>query len=158
MTCRRKRGKDAGTAKVKHTIRKRGRSKWDKVSQKHVRVTAAVQEPAAQVPAKEYASTYNSSDMQQLLGVLAIREQRALRNGANTSRSGKQLSAMGKITQVQRKYRGSVPDAFVDRLPRDHAFTCVAVFESILRGEFEPLYDSSGRVQRTIPPTAADSD
>ena len=93
----------------------------------------------------EFGQTYNSSDMQQLIGVLALREERALRDGARASRKSKQLSQIGKI-QGERKLRGQVPDAFADQLPLGHAFTCVTVFESILRGEIKPLYDLSGKI------------
>ena len=83
--------------------------------------------------------------MQQLVGILALKEERALRGGARASRASKQLSQVGKL-HAERKLRGQVPDAFTDRLPLGHAFTCVTVFESILRGEIEPLYDLSGKV------------
>ena len=40
-----------------------------------------------------------------------------------------------------------MPDAFKDIVPEGHAFTSVAIFESILRGEFKPLYTLNGKAQ-----------
>ena len=89
----------------------------------------------------DYKQGYNSSQMQQLLGMLALREQHALASGR---RSSSQLARLGKL-KVERKMRATVPDAFVGNVPADHPFTCVSVFESILRGEFEPLYGLDGK-------------
>ena len=93
--------------------------------------------------------------------MLALREQRAMTaGGSRMSRTARQLTEIGKI-KGERKLRASVPDAFADQMPADQAFTCVGVFESILRGKMKPLYDSSGRCSLTrdevFAPAAADS-
>ena len=98
-------------------------------------------------PVTLYGQSYNSSDMCQLLGIIAFREERALQTKEGkkaASRGSQQLSSLGKI-KVERKLRASVPDAFSDRVPEGHSFTCVSVFESLLRGEFGLLYGKDGR-------------
>ena len=115
-----------------------------------------------EMPKRSYKQSYNSSDTCQLLGLVALREQRALaqhaRGGGSqpTSRAGKQLASMGKLLVGQRKLRASVPDAFKDMVPEGHSFTCVSVFESLLRGEFNPLYGEDGRYMRAMTPDASD--
>ena len=41
-------------------------------------------------------------------------------------------------------YPWQVHDAFKGTVPDDHAFTSESIFESILRGEFPPLYSPQG--------------
>ena len=96
---------------------------------------------------KFYNQKYNSSDTSQLLGLCALREQRALDAGFadRRSRASSYLASMGKI-KMERKLRAAVPDAFKDRVPETHSFTCESVFESLLRGEFSLLYSLDGRV------------
>ena len=90
---------------------------------------------------RPYLQGYNSSDTAQLLGMLALREQRALAGGLRIS---SQLCKMGKI-QKERKERASVSDAFKGIVPEDHPFTCESVFASLLRGEFALLYSFDGK-------------
>ena len=87
-----------------------------------------------------YNKGYDSSQQEQLLGMIAMREKRALAVGR---RGSSQLASMGKL-KCERKHRSSVPDAFTGIVPDGHSFTCVSVFESIMRGEFEPLYSLQG--------------
>ena len=75
--------------------------------------------------------------------MLALREQRAL-GGTATRRASSQLATLGKL-KAERKIRATVPDAYLGIMPEGHAFTCVSVFESILRGDFEPLYTCEGK-------------
>ena len=89
---RRKRAANGGTAKVKHIAKKR-RSKKKKT-------TLAVEVPV-ETESRPYVQGYNSSDTAQLLGMLALREERALGAGRRVS---SQLCKMGKL-QVERKMR-----------------------------------------------------
>ena len=88
-----------------------------------------------------YRQGYNSSDTCQLLGMLALREQRAL--GA-AHRFSSQLAKLGKL-RVERKHRSSVPDPFKGIVPDDHSFTCESVFHSLLKGDFPLLYSFKGK-------------
>ena len=72
-----------------------------------------------------------------------LREKQAL---GRPSRRAEQLASMGKLRD-SRKLRSSVPAAFKDAVPDDHPFTCVTIFESILRGEIKPLYSMDGKPQ-----------
>ena len=141
QTSARPRAADKGTAKTKQTISKRGGSK--RAQKKGHVCTAEV---------TQYSQGYNSSQQAQLLAMLAIREKRALESGR---RASSQLATLGKL-KVERKHRSSVPDAFAHVVPEGHEFTCVKVFESLLRGEFEPLYTPEGKcVRAAVPPEAA---
>ena len=70
-----------------------------------------------------------------------MREQRAL---GSARRLSSQMAKMGKI-KSERKHRSSVPDVFKGFVPESHPFTCVSVFESLIKGEFALLYGLDGR-------------
>ena len=70
-----------------------------------------------------------------------MRERRAL---GSARRLSSQMAKMGKI-KSERKHRASVPDVFSGIVPADHSFTCVSVFESLIKGEFPLLYGFDGR-------------
>ena len=89
----------------------------------------------------EYEQGFDSSETHQLLGMLALREERAL---GSTRRISSQLVTMGKL-KCERKLRASVPDAFSKIVPEDHPFTCQSVFASLLQGEFPLLYSFEGK-------------
>eukprot|EP00965_Chrysotila_dentata_P173129 5713362-Pleurochrysis_carterae.AAC.1 len=90
------------------------------------------------------SQNYDSSQMTRLLGVGALREQRAL---SHPSRGYSQLSSLGKLRRREHKIKSEVPEASASVLPEDHPFTCdVSVFESILRGESPPFVLLGGSV------------
>eukprot|EP00965_Chrysotila_dentata_P260314 6213859-Pleurochrysis_carterae.AAC.2 len=119
----------AGTAKTRAVIHKRGGSAVEKRAQ--IVVSGST----------EYAQSYNSSQMQQLISFVALREQRALKK---QSRGSAQLAAFGKLKKED-KFRSSVPAAFRGIVPDSHPFTCETVFESLLRKEFPLLYSLDGK-------------
>eukprot|EP00965_Chrysotila_dentata_P239888 6203369-Pleurochrysis_carterae.AAC.1 len=84
---------------------------------------------------------YNSSQMAQLVGVLGLVEQRSL---AKRGRGASQLAMLGKLRHNLKLGGSSVPCEVRSLLPEAHPYTCLSVFESILRGEVEPLYSLSG--------------
>ena len=130
QTSHRPRAAAKGKAKVRHTIHKRGRTKKGK----------RVDVPVPSQPT-QYSQGYNTSDTQQLLGMLALRERRAL---GSARRLSSQMAKMGKI-KSERKHRSSVPDVFQGIVPEGHPFTCVSVYESLIKGEFALLYGLDGR-------------
>ena len=146
QTSRRKRAADQGKATTRATIKKRPSKKKQR--------TVTVDGP--QVPTY-YNQKYNSSDTCQLVGLCALREQRALDAGfaeKRRSRASQQLTDMGKL-KTERKLRASIPEAFRDGVPEGHSFTCVSVFESLLQGEFSLLYGLDGRSRCDMSAAAA---
>ena len=88
--------------------------------------------------------------MQQLLGVTALREKRMLGGkSAHFKRESGQLADLGKLKRERNKIHSDVPAAFEGIVPADHPFTCISIFESILRGEFPPLYSLDGVCKRS---------
>eukprot|EP00965_Chrysotila_dentata_P057503 1907433-Pleurochrysis_carterae.AAC.1 len=86
--------------------------------------------------ATEYEQLYDSSQMQQLLGMIALREQRALNV---PGRGSSQLAALGKL-KAEHKLRSFVPKTFEGIAPDSHSFTCETVFQSLLPGEFPLIH------------------
>ena len=125
-------GRKRSVDKVAHVIQKKRTTKKQRKAGQPASMTHFVQKRG-----------YNSSRCAQLLGMMGLRERQALGGGGRRS---EQLASMGKLTD-QHKLRCAVPFAFRGAVPDDHPFTCVAVFESILRGEFEPLYNMAGKAQ-----------
>ena len=126
-----------GKAKVKQTIHKRGGKKA--VRKQRVDVTLPAPDPSPTA----YTQGFNSSDTHQLIGMLALREKRAL---SAPHRVSEQLAKLGKM-KTERKLRASasVPDCFGGIVPSNHPFTCEAVFASLLRNEFSLLYNFKGK-------------
>eukprot|EP00965_Chrysotila_dentata_P021905 725194-Pleurochrysis_carterae.AAC.1 len=67
--------------------------------------------------------------MAQLVGVLGIAEQ---------------LAKLGKRRHDLKLDSSAVPLEVRSLLPESYPYTCLSVFESILRGEIKPLYSLSG--------------
>lgn len=89
---------------------------------------------------------YASSRCEQLHGVLGLREKDALVGGAR-GRGASRLSLFGKQETKPRKLRAA-EGGFESIVPAGHSFTCLSVFESILRGDFLPLYTLDGIARR----------
>ena len=139
QTSARPRAAAGGTLKTTHSIGKRG---------------TKAQRRAKAVPAgkKHYQQGYDSSQMSQLIGMVALKERRALSaQTAYFKRESSQLADLGKLKRATNKIHSEVPEAFSGIVPADHPFTCVAIFESILRNEFPPLYNFDGVCQKAAP-------
>ena len=139
QTSARPRAAAGGTAKTKQSIAKRGSATQKRMGQ-------AVQGRTS------YRQGYNSSQMNQLLGIMALREKRVL--GARTAhyaRAPAQLANLGKLKRETNKIHSEVPEAFAGIVPEDHPFTCCTIMESILTGKFPPLYGLDGVCQRAVP-------
>ena len=133
QTCARPRAALGGTAKTKESISKRGGSAAQKKKGIIVRGSTT------------YKKGYDSSQMQQLIGMTALSERHALNaNSSQVKRESSQLATLGKIKRETNKIHSEVPEAFAGIVPPDHPFTCCSIFESILRGKFPPLYDMNG--------------
>eukprot|EP00965_Chrysotila_dentata_P156714 5177452-Pleurochrysis_carterae.AAC.1 len=135
QTSARPRAAGAGTGKASVTIQKRGGSLAQKKKGVLVQGTTTFQQG------------YDSSQMAQLVGVLGLREQRSL---SKTSRGSAQLAQLGKLRHdLKLGEDSSVPDEVKALVPGSHPYTCESVFESILRGEFDPLYSLEGIFRRS---------
>eukprot|EP00965_Chrysotila_dentata_P216968 6189694-Pleurochrysis_carterae.AAC.1 len=66
--------------------------------------------------------------MQQLFGVVALREARSLNV---PSRRASQLAKFGKL-MVQQRLRSAVPKVFEGIVPQSHPFSCKTVLHSLL--------------------------
>ena len=139
QTSARPRAAAGGTAKTTQSIAKRGGNRRQK------RKGLVVQGSTS------YQQGYDSSQMHQLLSLTALRESRMLsKAGAHYSRASSQLATLGKLKR-ENKVHSEVPEAFSGIVPPDHPFTCVSVFESILRRKFPPLYGFDGVCKRAVP-------
>eukprot|EP00965_Chrysotila_dentata_P151456 5005264-Pleurochrysis_carterae.AAC.4 len=66
-----------------------------------------------------YSHAYDLSQMQQLLGMVALREKRAL--NPEPSRGSSQLPSLGKLTKRPNKTQSDVPEAFASVVPANKA-------------------------------------
>ena len=140
QTSARPRAAQGGVAKTKHSIAKRGGSKAQK--KKGIVVEGST----------SFQKGYNSSQMCQLLGMVALREKRVLNTkSAHFARESVQLAQIGKMVKRENKVHTEVPEAFAGIVPADHPFTCCTIFESILQGKIPLLYGLDGVCKRSVP-------
>ena len=100
---------------------------------------------------------YNSSQMGQLLGMVALREKRMLATSTSSySRASNQLSTLGKLKRETNAVHSEVPEAFEGIVPASHPFTCCTIMESLLKKEFAPLYGMDGVCKRAVPDPEGD--
>ena len=136
QTSARPRAAAGGTKKTKHSIAKR-------LSAADKRKGLAAEGTTV------YKAGYNSSQMTQLLGMVALREARMLSTKtAHFKRESSQLASLGKL-KGEHKVHSEVPAAFDGIVPKSNPFTCMSVFESIMKGEFPPLYGTDGVCMRS---------
>eukprot|EP00965_Chrysotila_dentata_P259094 6213448-Pleurochrysis_carterae.AAC.1 len=103
QTSARPRAAQAGTTKASVTIKKRGGNQAQKGKGVLVQGTTTFQQG------------YNSSQMAQLVGVLGLREQRAL---STHSRGSSQLAQLGKLRyDLKHEVDSSVPDKMKALVP-----------------------------------------